>query len=264
MLKFRHKDSRWQSDKAAVRRKRFVGSTFWNVNFWLRGGTLPSPNGPNPPQRFPTLPPTVPNPQHPPPLRRLDETISAQSVWLLCVAKFCYTYSYLILPFLFFRSKSAIDSGRFWMECLNGLTNGLQARTEIEEDSKKKFETIVGSFNEMVEKATIDFKNRRMEKVAQMNRVLGQWELTKRDLFSEIGIWAKRLVNEVPQCRRLIKQREQWPCKITSFGFVLSFGLFFTYVHVRMLNTRQWTNLRVLRTPYVYVGRKNAALEINP
>ena len=95
------------------------------------------------------------------------------------------------------------------MECLNGLTNGLQARTEIEEDSKKKFETIVGSFNEMVEKATIDFKNRRMETVAQMNRVLGQWELTKRDLFSEIGIWAKRLVNEVPQCRGLIKEREQ-------------------------------------------------------
>ena len=32
---------------------------------------------------------------------------------------------------------------------------------------------------------------------------------------------------------------------------------------VRMLNTRQWTSLRVLGTPYVYVGRKNAALEIN-
>ena len=40
---------------------------------------------------------------------------------------------------------------------------------------------------------------------------------------------------------------------------------FFTYVYVRMLNTRQWTDLRVLSTPYVYVGRKkNAALEINP
>ena len=32
---------------------------------------------------------------------------------------------------------------------------------------------------------------------------------------------------------------------------------------LRLLNTRQWTNLRVLSTPYVYVGRKNAALEIN-
>ena len=31
-----------------------------------------------------------------------------------------------------------------------------------------------------------------------------------------------------------------------------------------MLNTRQWTSLRVLNTTYVYVGRKNAALEINP
>ena len=28
----------------------------------------------------------------------------------------------------------------------------------------------------------------------------------------------------------------------------------FTYVYVRMLNTRQWTSLRVLRTPYVYVA----------
>ena len=42
---------------------------------------------------------------------------------------------------------------------------------------------------------------------------------------------------------------------------------FFTYVYVRsvrVLNTRQWTGLHVLSTPYVYVGRKNAALEINP
>ena len=39
---------------------------------------------------------------------------------------------------------------------------------------------------------------------------------------------------------------------------------FFTYVYVRILNTRQWTSLRVLSTPYVYVGRENAALEINP
>ena len=41
-------------------------------------------------------------------------------------------------------------------------------------------------------------------------------------------------------------------------------AFFFTYIYVRMLNTRQWTSLRVLSTPYVYVGRKNAALEINP
>ena len=39
---------------------------------------------------------------------------------------------------------------------------------------------------------------------------------------------------------------------------------FYAYVYVRVLNTRQWTSLRVLRTPYVYEGRKNAALEINP
>ena len=36
---------------------------------------------------------------------------------------------------------------------------------------------------------------------------------------------------------------------------------FFTYVDVRVLNTRQWTSLRVLSTPYVYVGKKNASLE---
>ena len=36
------------------------------------------------------------------------------------------------------------------------------------------------------------------------------------------------------------------------------------FIYVRMLNTRQWTSLRVLSTPYVYVARKNAALEINP
>ena len=37
-----------------------------------------------------------------------------------------------------------------------------------------------------------------------------------------------------------------------------------TYVYVRVPNTRQRTSLRVLSTPYVYVRRKNAALEINP
>ena len=31
---------------------------------------------------------------------------------------------------------------------------------------------------------------------------------------------------------------------------------FITYVYVRMLNTRQWTSLRVLSTPYVYVRKK--------
>ena len=35
------------------------------------------------------------------------------------------------------------------------------------------------------------------------------------------------------------------------------------FFYVRMLNTRQWTSLRVLSTPYVYVGWKNAALGIN-
>ena len=35
------------------------------------------------------------------------------------------------------------------------------------------------------------------------------------------------------------------------------------YVYVRMLNTCQWMSLRVLSTPYVYVGRKNVALENN-
>ena len=52
--------------------------------------------------------------------------------------------------------------------------------------------------------------------------------------------------------------------------FLLAFGLrlqAFPVMHffnVRMLNTRQWTSLRVLSTPYIYVGRENAALEINP
>ena len=36
------------------------------------------------------------------------------------------------------------------------------------------------------------------------------------------------------------------------------------FLYVCLLNTHQWTSLRVLSTPYVYVGRKNAALEINP
>ena len=49
-----------------------------------------------------------------------------------------------------------------------------------------------------------------------------------------------------------VKQSE--PCKFC----------YRTFFYVRVLNTRQWTSLRVLNTAYVYVSRKNAALEINP
>ena len=47
-----------ESDKADVRRERFVGSTFWNnTNRWLQ--VLPSPNGSQPfPSPTPTPPPT--------------------------------------------------------------------------------------------------------------------------------------------------------------------------------------------------------------
>ena len=38
----------------------------------------------------------------------------------------------------------------------------------------------------------------------------------------------------------------------------------FTYVYVRILNTRQWTSLRVLSTPYVYVGRKKRSTGNQP
>ena len=37
----------------------------------------------------------------------------------------------------------------------------------------------------------------------------------------------------------------------------------FVFFYVRVLNTRQWTSLRVLSTPYVYVRKNNASLENN-
>ncbi len=91
-----------------------------------------------------------------------------------------------------FRSKSSLDSGRFWMECLNGLTNSLQLREASEEESKKKFQEIVSIFKGIEEAALSDYKSRRLEEKAQYNRVLQQWQLTKRDLESEIGIWESR------------------------------------------------------------------------
>ncbi|CAB4032624.1 Hypothetical predicted protein, partial [Paramuricea clavata] len=93
-------------------------------------------------------------------------------------------------------AKSSIDSGRFWMECLNGLTNSLQLRETSEEESKTKFQEIVVLFKEIEETAQSDYKNRRLEEKAQYNRVLQQWQLTKRDLESEIGIWENRSVDE--------------------------------------------------------------------
>ena len=75
------------------------------------------------------------------------------------------------------------------MDCLNGLTNSLQLREASVEESKMKFLEIVSIFKEIKETAQSDYKNRRLEEKAQNHRVLQQWELTKRDLESEIGIW---------------------------------------------------------------------------
>lgn len=78
------------------------------------------------------------------------------------------------------------------MECLNGLTNSLQLRETSEKRSKKKFQEIVLLFEKVEEKAETDYNNRKMEEKAQYNHVLQQWQLKKRDLESEIGIWANR------------------------------------------------------------------------
>ena len=78
------------------------------------------------------------------------------------------------------------------MECLNGLTNSLQSREASDVESKKQFQEIISFFTEMEEKARSDYKSRRMEEEAQYSHVLQQWQLTKRDLESEIGIWENR------------------------------------------------------------------------
>ena len=43
----------------------------------------------------------------------------------------------------------------------------------------------------------------------------------------------------------------------TRIKAVFQWCVFFSYVYVRVLNTRQWTSLRILSTPYVYVYVKN-------
>ena len=61
--------------------------------------------------------------------------------------------------------------------------------------------------------------------------------------------------------RHFNQQHRQWYRPRTrSIKTVFEWCVFY----VRMLNTCQWTSLRVLSTPYVHVGRKTAALEINP
>lgn len=56
----------------------------------------------------------------------------------------------------------------------------------------RKFQEIVLLFKEIEKTAQTDYESRTMEEKAQYNRVLQQWQLTKRDLQSEIGIWKKR------------------------------------------------------------------------
>ena len=52
--------------------------------------------------------------------------------------------------------------------------------------------------------------------------------------------------------------------RASSIKAVFQWCVFFTYVYARVLNTHQWTNLRVVSTPYVYVRKKNASrLQMN-
>lgn len=81
------------------------------------------------------------------------------------------------------------------MECLNSLTASLQQRDEIECESKKKFEELESMFTQIKKEALVDYNTRTMEERAQHNRVFQQWLAMKKDLYSEIGVWKKKLVS---------------------------------------------------------------------
>ena len=66
-------------------------------------------------------------------------------------------------------------------------------------------------------------------------------------------------IHSCPRFSWLLFQTSDFTCtalNVNEVKAVFQWCVFFTHVYVRVLNTRQWTSLRVLSTPYVYARKK--------
>jgi len=88
---------------------------------------------------------------------------------------------------------TSLVSGRFWMDCLNGLKISLEKRDTAIENSHKHYEDkIIQKAVQITEQQQEHNKNLLSEKHQQKIKIASQWLLTKRKLSSDRAVWANR------------------------------------------------------------------------
>lgn len=99
----------------------------------------------------------------------------------------------LAIVFFFFSSESTLASGRFWMDCLTGLTESLKNKDKAEEESREKFEEqITWPFKQLQDSQREHVKNLPKEQEHHRSDVARQWKMLKRMLMSERSPWGRR------------------------------------------------------------------------
>lgn len=99
------------------------------------------------------------------------------------------SYSFI----LFFSSESTLASGRFWMDCLTGMTESLKNKDKAQEESREKFEEhITRPFTQLQDLQREHVKSLPKEQEHHRLNVARQWKMLKRMLMSERSPWGRR------------------------------------------------------------------------
>ena len=99
----------------------------------------------------------------------------------------------LCLVCFFFSSESTLASGRFWMDCLTGLTESLKNKDKSQEESREKFEEhITRPFTQLQDSQREHVKSLPKEQEHHRLNVARQWKMLKRMLMSERSPWGRR------------------------------------------------------------------------
>ena len=93
----------------------------------------------------------------------------------------------------FSSSESTLASGRFWMDCLTGLTESLKNKDRAQEESCEKLEEqITRPFKQLQDSQREHVKNLRKEQEHHRSDMARQWKMLKRMLMSERSPWERR------------------------------------------------------------------------
>ncbi|RMX38939.1 hypothetical protein pdam_00016423 [Pocillopora damicornis] len=94
-------------------------------------------------------------------------------------------------------SESSLASGRFWMDCLTGLTESLRNKDRAQEESCEKFEEqITLPFKQLQDLQREHIKGLPKEQEQEKENVARQWKVLKRMFTSERSPWGARSPKE--------------------------------------------------------------------